>query len=371
MPVTCTAIFTTREEALAVPRGDLTLASCDACSFVFNRLFDPALGEVGARYESSQAASRTFGAFAQGLAHDWIDRHALLGKTILEVGCGGGEFLERLLRGGAGRAIGIDPFADESKSRADDRLTLMAAVFDEGNVRIAADALVCRHTLEHIQDVGGFLGLMRRWAAVDPSRVLLFELPAAERVFSERAFWDVYYEHCNYFTEQTLRHAFEVAGLEVLNLERVYGDQYLVLEARAADRRAPPRAWRDVRDLQAVYRNYGRHVRASMVRCQTELSRLQRAAPPLVLWQGASKTVGFLSMLSDPSVVDSAVDLSTQRQGKFLPGSGLAVHAPAELTRLRPAHIVLMNPIYLDEVNAQVRGMGLTSTVHSVNSLLR
>ena len=73
MPVTCASIFPTREDALAVPRGDLTLTSCDACSFVFNRCFDPALGAAGARYESSQAASGTFGTFAQALA-TYIDQ---------------------------------------------------------------------------------------------------------------------------------------------------------------------------------------------------------------------------------------------------------------------------------------------------------
>jgi hypothetical protein len=47
------------------------------------------------------------------------------------------------------------------------------------------------------------------------------------------------------------------------------------------------------------------------------------------------------------------------------------VHSPTELTRLRPGHIVLMNPLYLTEVTLQVQSMGLEATVHSVNSLLK
>jgi SAM-dependent methyltransferase len=370
LPVTCASVFETRDEALAVSCGDLTLASCDACSFVFNRSFDPTLGDIGARYESSQASSTTFGAFARELAERWIESYSLVGKVVVEVGCGGGYFLQQLVKGGVSRAIGIDPFADETKNGVDARLVFVAAPFDESRVGLAADALVCRHTLEHLQDVSGFLKLLRRWAAADPRRVLLFELPAAERVFAERAFWDIYYEHCNYFTEQTLRHAFQLAGFEVLALRRAYGDQYLVLEARAAEHPVVD-ALLEVDSAQLAYRDYGRDVRASTRHCQTRLERLRDAAPPLVLWQGASKTVGFLSMLADPSVVDSAVDLSAARHGKFLPGSGLAVHAPTELTRLRPGYIVLMNPLYLTEVTLQVQSMGLEATVHSVNSLLK
>ena len=73
VPVTCTSIFETAAAARAVPGGDVELSSCASCGFVFSGTFDPALGELGARYESSQAASGTFGTFAQALA-TYIDQ---------------------------------------------------------------------------------------------------------------------------------------------------------------------------------------------------------------------------------------------------------------------------------------------------------
>jgi hypothetical protein len=48
----------------------------------------------------------------------------------------------------------------------------------------------------------------------------------------------------------------------------------------------------------------------------------------------------------------------------------LAVHAPKRLLELRPGNVVLMNPVYLAEVTAQVRSLGLDTHVHSVNDLL-
>jgi SAM-dependent methyltransferase len=370
-PVTCGSIFETREEARAVPLARVDLVACNACSFVFNRTFQPELAEIGAQYETSQAASGHFGVFARSLASDWIARYGLAGKTVLEVGSGDGAFLARLLESGVRRVIGIDPLADVTKddARTGGRTQVIAESFDESHLDLRADALVCRHTLEHIQDVSAFLGLVRRWAAAGPHRVALFELPATERVFAECAFWDVYHEHCNYFTADSLRYAFELAGLEVLALRRVYGEQYLVVEATA--RRSPRTPERPAVDaVLGVCEAFSRNVRASVEECQSRLASLRAAAPPLMLWQGAAKTVGFLSVLRDPGVVDGAVDINERRQGQFLPGSALPVYAPAELTRLRPGNIVLMNPVYLTEVRQTVLELDLDIPVHGVNDLL-
>jgi SAM-dependent methyltransferase len=370
VPVTGTSIFDTAAAARAVPTGDVELTTCAHCGFVFSATFDQALGHLSARYESSQAASTHFSAFAHSLADDWVQRYRLAGKTVLEIGCGGGHFLGVLRQHGVGTAIGMDPFADVSAPSRDPGVQLIADSFDARSLQLQADALVCRHTLEHIQDVSGFLRLLREWTGGDRARVLLFEVPDAQRVFAERAFWDVYYEHCNYFTATTLRYAFESAGFDVLRVNRVYDDQYLIIEAvaRKAGVSAPMPA--AAAEARAACQAFGHQVRASIEHCRRELQRLSGSAPPLVLWQGAAKTVGFLAALGGANGIDSAIDLSPARHGKFLPGSALAVHAPKRLLELRPGNVVLMNPVYLAEVTAQVRSLGLDTHVHSVNDLL-
>ena len=370
VPVTGASVFATAEEARSLPSGRIQLAHCAHCGFVYNRVFDPRLGEIGAQYESSQAASAHFGSFAQSLARDWVTRHRLTGKTVLEVGCGGGDFLRQLVECGVGKAIGIDPLADGAGKARTPGVELIARSFDVTQVHLAADALVCRHTLEHIQDVRGFLSLVRDWVAADPRRAALFEIPDAERVFAERAFWDIYYEHCNYFTEQTATNAFVLAGLEITRIARVYDGQYLIVEARARSQSDPAGALLMKPDLLARYREFADDVRVAIDACQAALRHLRRQQRPLIVWQGAAKTVGFMSALHDPTVIDGAIDLSPQRQGKYLPGSGLPVYAPEELRRLAPEFVVLMNPVYLGEVRAQIAALGLAITVYPINDLL-
>lgn len=366
IPVTCASVFDDREQALAVPRGDLHLVACERCGLAFNTAFDDRLGQIGARYESSQAASSHFNQFASELARRWADAHQLAGRTVLEVGSGNGDFLKHLLDAGAQRVIGIDPIAKNPND--DERLITIQDVFNARYQAFDADALVCRHTLEHIRDVTGFLSNVHGWAR-DTSRVVLFEVPDGERVFKERAFWDVYYEHCNYFTETTLRFAFERSGFKVLRLERVYGGQYLLLEAVASFERSHTHPIDD--DALSLYDDFGEDVRRSIARCDDRLRQLTADGTSLALWQAASKTVGFLGAIQSHDRIAAAVDVSADRQGKFLPGTGMRIHAPNELTKLAPHHIVLMNPVYLEEVRAHIQSLGLSSTrVHSVNELL-
>jgi Methyltransferase domain/C-methyltransferase C-terminal domain len=366
-PVTCASIFATREEALEVPSGVIDLTICRSCGFIFNRSFDADLGAAGAEYESSQAASAHFGAFAQSLAQEWVQRYELRGAGVLEVGCGGGDFLARLVQEGVARGYGVDPCCDPASTR--DAIQFLREAFSAQHHTLSASALVCRHTLEHIKEVGSFVRLLHAWAATDSKRVVLIELPASERILRERAFWDVYYEHCNYFTLRTVRLAFETAGFEVLRLREAYDGQYILLEAVARQTAAQPAAsdaGPDLHDADV----FGRDVHRAIERCTERLARLATSGRPLVIWQGASKTVGFLAALADSSAVSCAVDLSPLRQGKFLPGSGLAVRAPEELVQLQPADVVLMNPVYLDEVRARLQALGVACRVHTVNDLL-
>ncbi|HKU15977.1 MAG TPA: class I SAM-dependent methyltransferase [Steroidobacteraceae bacterium] len=368
VPVTCASIFPTRQEALAVPCGDVNLCVCRGCGFVFNRTFDSRLGAVGARYESSQAASAHFSSFAQSLARDWIKRYALSGRTVLDVGCGNADFLKRLLDEGVGRAIGIDPCCEPAERT--DRLQLIADLFDDRFLDLAADAVVCRHTLEHIQDVAGFLRLLGNWASRGTGRVLLFELPASERIFAERAFWDVYYEHCNYFTRATIRTAFELAGLRVLRVDLAYDDQYLLVEAVADPQVRRAQGSEVAASAQLECAAFGAAASASIERSRARLARFAESGKRVVIWQGASKTVGFLSAIETFDAIDSAVDMNQRRHGQFLPGSGLAVHSPDILRELQPEHVVLMNPVYVQEVGAQLREMGVDCRLHTINELL-
>lgn len=369
VPVTCASVFESREEARRVPTARIELATCRSCGFVFNQIFDLALGDLGAQYESSQGGSAHFGAYARSLATDWVSAYGLMGKPIIEVGCGDGTFMHQLIESGASRVIGIDPLGRNPVGMNADRVQVISELLDDSHVNIPGAALVCRHALEHIPDVRDFLSLLHKWATRDSERVLLIEIPDAERIFEERAFWDIYYEHCNYFTLATATLAFEIAGFDVLSARRLYGGQYLVIEARA--RPAAIAATPHVpHDLLTEYKAFANDVRSAIDYCAESVSTLTNTGRPLLLWQGAAKTVGFMSALPNGHRIAGAIDLNPFRDGRFLPGSGLPVYGPDKLPSLAPQFVVLMNPVYLEEVRQMVSHMQSDASVLPINDLL-
>lgn len=370
VPVTCSSVFSTRAEAVSVDRGILDLVGCNRCAFVFNHAFDASLAQIGARYESTQGASEHFRSYARSLAGDWVKRCGLTGKAVVEIGCGSGEFLVELLRAGVNSAVGIDPLVSRSyiPNELDSRVELVPAEFDEDHTRIQSDALVCRHTLEHIPDVAGFLRLVAQWSRRNPGGIVLFEVPGSGRIFSECAFWDIYYEHCNYFTRDTLAYAFARCGLEVKRLEWVYDDQYILLEAQATpSARLHARPANAAAERKAAF-EFGRQAQRRIEQARENLHALAEEGP-VVIWQGAAKTVGFMSALGDTQPVRCAIDLNPRRHAQYLPASGLQVLSPDEIRNLEPRHVILMNPVYLAEVESILREKGSIAQLATVNQI--
>ncbi len=370
-PVTVASVFDRAEDARAVPQGLVRLTCCPRCGFIYNSAFERDLAEQGARYESSQGTSAHFSDFARRLAAQWVERFGLQGGRALEVGAGDGAFLVQLLRAGVATGLAIDPLAQPAMVPADlaGRIEFDLSKFDTRHAATRASALVCRHTLEHIDDVAGFLKLFSVWASTNPASPILIEVPATDRILTEYAFWDVYYEHCSYFTAASLQHAFALAGLQAEAVRHAYDGQYLLLEARGSAAKASP-ASAAAADTLTACRRFGAGCQMAIDRCRTRLRALAAEGGPVVLWQGAAKTVALVTALGPDVDLACAVDVNPGRHWLHLPPYGLKVVPPAALVGIQPRHVVLMNPVYLNEVQAQLDALHLAATLHTIDQLM-
>ncbi|MEL7473588.1 MAG: class I SAM-dependent methyltransferase [Planctomycetota bacterium] len=313
--------------------------SCDACGFVFNQRFDPATQRFGDGYEESQAHSGVFRRFERELVEDLVGRLGVRGQRVLEVGCGKGTFLRALCELGGNRGVGYDPAYAPRETGPATSVRFERRLFGADVDEPPADVVVCRHTLEHIRDVVGFGRLLSQ--ALRPGGLLLVEAPAWERISREAAFWDVYYEHACYFDRSTLLRWTHASGFDDASVRTVYGDQYLVGEARATGavdaediRRSevsPPRFQDEVDHWRGVLRS----------------ARDRRVA----IWGSGSKGVGFLAAMGEEAdAVCAAVDINPHRQGGWMPGVAVEIVSPDRLVELGVGHVIAMNRIYRDEI---------------------
>jgi SAM-dependent methyltransferase len=366
LPVNSGLNTNSRLEAKGIARGELLLASCDHCGHLSNRLFRKDIAEYNDRYEDSQAFSPTFSAYASDLAKRWINEWDLAGRTIVEIGAGRGDFSRTLADSGAGHVIGMDPTSTPDRAGEDlgGRVSWLPQNFDVPSSLPNCDAVVFRHVLEHIAEPRELLGALYEALRGRPEVPVLVEIPDATRILAERAFWDVYYEHCAYFFPETVRALFESCGFEVHDISSAYSDQYLLVAATASGQAHPVElATEVVTSLQGRAIEFHDHVDRTLHDWQQELDSRRARGEEVVLWAAGSKSTSFLTHLDYEGVIERVVDINPFKHGLFCVGSGLPIVSPASLSDRPPNCIVVMNGIYADEIEGDLRRMGLETEV--------
>ncbi|HEX3239248.1 MAG TPA: class I SAM-dependent methyltransferase [Solirubrobacterales bacterium] len=358
------------ESARTFPRGDIELGACERCGFVANVAVDTSLQAYSESYEETQGFSPRFQEFAHGLAVDLVAKHDLHGKDILEIGCGKAEFLVDLCEIGDNRGVGIDPsvIPDRIDSPAAERIELIADYYGERYAHLTGDFVVCRHTLEHIAPVGEFMRLLRRTLEGRPEAVVFFELPEVVRELREVAFWDIYYEHCSYFSPGSLARLFRDTGFEVTDLALAYDDQYILIEARAADPAGtPPLELEETpEELLADVAAFEANAESVFSHWASELERMSADGGRVVVWGSGSKGVAFLNAIAGAERVEYVVDINPFKHGKFMAGTGQEIIAPERLRDYRPDHVIAMNPIYLEEIQRSLDELGVQAELTAV-----
>ncbi len=370
VPTHCNVLWPTREEALQAPRGDIRLAFCPACGHVYNVAFDPALMSYSQAYENSLHFSPRFQRYAEGLAARLVERYDLRGKDIVEIGSGKGDFLRMLCEQGGNRGVGFDPSHDPDllQDAPPEGLRFVQDFYSARYADYQADLICSRHVLEHIEQPRAFIQDVRRAVGDRPHTAVYFEVPNVLYTLRDMGIWDVIYEHCSYFSASSLGRLFTACGFDVLCLEEAYGGQFLGIEAvpaqaEAGTQQAPGNDLREMaRDVAAFAKNY----RGKVSLWRRRLSQIGGAGRRAVIWGAGSKGVTFLNTLQAGDTVTHVVDINPRKQGRYVAGTGQRIVPPEFLRSERPDVVLVMNPLYLDEIRQTLAALGLTPEVMCV-----
>lgn len=349
VPVHQNLVLHERGAARSAMRGELDLVACEDCGFVFNRAFELSRLAYGEDYDNTQSCSAYFDAYLDRLVKDLVERQGVRNSTIVEVGCGKGQFLRKLVNypNSGNKGFGFDPSYVGPDVELDGRLQFRRCYYDDTCTDVPADVVVCRHVIEHVPEPLALLRSVRAALALSPDARVFFETPCVEWILRNRVVWDFFYEHCSLFTAASLSLAFERTGFEVDRVEHIFGGQYLWLEARVVEDR--PDAAVKSQDTASLARAYGEDEQALR---QKWLSRLEglEASGRVALWGAGAKGATFANLVDpDCALIDCVVDLNPNKHGCYIPGTGHPIVAPVDLPRRGVKSAVLMNPNYRDE----------------------
>jgi ubiquinone/menaquinone biosynthesis C-methylase UbiE len=171
------------------------------------------------------------------LRREFLLANVAAGETVLDIGCGAGEFSAALLEAGA-RPIAVD-VAAEALRRARERLPELDARLWVPSEPLpvddnAVDAVWAGEVIEHVADVAPWLSELRR--VLRPRGTLLLSTPhhgpgallrlaLSPRRFAEH--FEPRSDHLRFYSPRTLRALLDDLGFDVAHL-RLTGGQPLL-----------------------------------------------------------------------------------------------------------------------------------------------
>lgn len=358
-PVVLNYRFRDATAATRVPRRDVTLAQCRHCGLVFNATFDPAVIPYDENYENRQCFSSAFGAHLETLASEITRRNRLQGGRILEVGCGKGDFLRLLCATAKAQGEGYDTSYEPRAEPEPAGLNFHRCYVGASDITQPFDAVICRHVVEHVPEIGTFLRDLHAIAVAAGDPVVVLETPRFEWIVEQLSLWDVFYEHCNYFPTATLAHLCRLAGFRVARQRAVFGAQYQLLELRLAKSRRAPTA----PGIPAAARlgDFARRARRQLDALAKKFAKASDGQGWAV-WGAGAKGVALVNQLgaTRPRCV---VDSNPAKQGGVLPGTRIPIVAPEDLRLSQLGLIVIANPNYAAEIRAVLDQRGFAGRV--------
>lgn len=365
MPVFCSLLWSNEQLAQNCAKGDIKLAFCPDCGFIENVAFDAAKLEYTEAYECSLDFSPRFQSYAKSLAEKLITRHNLHQKKIIEIGCGKGDFLFLICNLGDNYGIGFDPTYVYRPEHDQYPVEFVQDYYSESYADYYGDFILCRHTLEHIQNPTSFLATIRRTIGSHNDVKVFFEVPNALDTFGNLAVWDIIYEHCCYFSPGSLSSAFSLCGFQVTETTEEYRGQFLCLEAvptqtnQDLDQKLIEPSTRLKNDIVNFPYNFQKKIAFWEQKLQEAADSDQR----VVLWGAGSKGVTFLNVIIQQKQIKYVVDINPNKKGKYIPGTGQEIVEPNFLIKYQPDLVIVMNPIYESEIRQMLKDINCFSEV--------
>lgn len=294
-----------------------------------------------------------------------------LGPThrVVELGSNDGYLLQYFLARNI-PVLGIDPAANIVSAAAARNVPSRIAFFNAGSARalvgegIRADLLVANNVLAQVPDLNSFVEGMRILLA--PHGVATVEFPHLLKTIEGNQFDQIYHEHFSYFSALTAVHIFSAHGLRVFHVEELatHGGSLRLFVCHRDDDTRPDRA--SVLGLQEQER------RAGLDRLETYNGFVHRVHATkrallgfLIEKKGEGKAIvgygapgkgntllNFCGIRSD--FLAYTVDRNPYKQGKYLPGTHIAIHAPEEIARSKPDYVLILPWNLKDEIITQL-----------------
>jgi SAM-dependent methyltransferase len=240
----------------------------------------------------------------------------------------------------------------------------VAAALELAREGLHADLLLGNNVLAHVPDINDFVAGMQ--IVLKAQGVITMEFPHLLRLMQHNEFDTIYHEHFSYLSFTAVDAIFAAHGLALFDVEelsthggslRIYArhrqDDSRPIGARVAELKAREAA-AGLASL-ATYAAFAEQARETKRALLQFLITAKRAGKSVVGYGAPAKGNTLLNYCGiRQDFIDYTVDRSPHKQGRFLPGSRIPIHAPGKLRETRPDYVLILPWNLKDEIVGQM-----------------
>ncbi len=273
--------------------------------------------------------------------------------------------------------LGVEPAANVAAVAVQKGIPSLVKFFNRDTARelVAkgqrADLLLGNNVLAHVPDINNFVAGMK--ILLKPQGVITMEFPHLMRLMAENQFDTIYHEHFSYFSFLAVEKIFARHGLTLFDVQELstHGGSLRIFARHVEDASKPvsPR----VKELGAreesagfgrleTYSRFSEQVKETKRKLLEFLIQAKQSGKKIAAYGAAAKgntLLNYCGVRTD--FVDYVVDRSPYKQGKFLPGIRIPIHAPEHIRETRPDYLLILPWNLKDEIiknNAYLREWG-------------
>ncbi|MGH3680159.1 MAG: methyltransferase domain-containing protein [Natronosporangium sp.] len=329
---------------------------CSACLLVQLPAYVPG-EEIFSEYAYFSSYSDSWVAHAERYATAISERLGLgTGSLVTEVASNDGYLLQHFVAAGV-PVLGVEPAGNiAAVARQRGIRTETRFLGAESGAELAdrygrADLVVGNNVYAHVPDLRDFTAGLA--ALVKPQGLVTLEFPHLLRLIEGRQFDTIYHEHYQYLSLLTAQRALATAGLRVVDVEELttHGGSLRVYARPEPAAGEPSLAVKSVLEQEAAA---GLHRLAGHAGFADAVAAIRsdllgfllaaRSAGQTVVGYGApgkgNTLLNHCGIRTD--LLAFTVDRSPHKQGLFLPGTRIPIHAPERIAHTRPDCVLVL-----------------------------
>lgn len=280
----------------------LELAQCLQCGHVQLAEYFPVNWD-DYRYATPEAVRPHLEQAAKELRHTYPNA-----KTVLEIGCNNGLYLDVLRRAGF-EATGVDPSTTVG----------IAKPFSSSLARTLepVDLIVANNVLAHVDDLFDvFLGIDR---LLKDDGALVFEVQYFPDLVKAGAFDMIYHEHRDYHTMRPWVQFLKRFGLIIIRCESIptHGGSMRVYCER------PGVSYWEFANEDIDWRAFKHRIAEAK---HAVLDQIVQASGPIIALGATAKACTLIHHFGIADFIDYAVDNTPAKQGRYIPGTSIKIY---------------------------------------------